>query len=180
MKPKTIIANEPIEDQKLKQAQKIILALQQNLKKEIAKGSGPFMAAIYDQNGHLVAKSANSVVADACSHHHAEMNVIKKAEKKLKTYDLSAYHLKLYTTAEPCMMCLGGILWAGIKEVYYGVPTAMVESITGFYEGIKPNWLKEFKKLGITVYGQIEVDVGKQVLQEYVDQKHPIYKPVRK
>ena len=65
------------------------------------------------------------------------------------------------------MMCLGGIMWSGIKSVFYGVPSDTVEKITGFDEGFKPNWFHEFNKRGIAVYGNIETDLGKQVLQEY-------------
>lgn len=176
----SIIANEPINQNKLNKAKKIILALQEELKSYIAKGSGPFLAAIYDEKGNLIAKEANSVVKETCSHNHAEMNTIKAAEKALKTYDLSAHNLSLYVTAEPCIMCLGGIMWSGIKEVYYGVPSKLVEEITGFDEGFKPDWLEEFKKRHITVYGNIETKAGAEVLREYVEQGHTVYKPERK
>lgn len=166
--------------EKLAAAQKIILGLQKELKRDIKKGSGPFLAAIYDNDGKLLAKAANSVVSKKCSHNHAEMNAIKMAEKALRTYDLSPYSLKLYITAEPCIMCLGGIMWSGIKEVYYGVPSADVEKITGFDEGFKPHWHDEFKKRGIAVYGNIEVEAGRKVLEEYVRQGHIVYKPGRK
>ena len=79
----SVIANEKIDDKKLATASKIILNLQQELKKYINKGHGPFLAAIYDSRGNLIAKTANSVVNKACSHNHAEMNSIKMAEKKL-------------------------------------------------------------------------------------------------
>ena len=174
-----IIANKEIDQQKLSRAKEIILNLQKELPGYIAKGSGPFLAAIYDGNGNLIAKEANSVVSEACSHCHAEMNTIKTAEKALKTYDLSPYNLSIYVTAEPCMMCLGGIMWAGIKEVYYGVPSSSVEAITGFDEGFKPDWLEEFKKRHILVYGNIEVDAGEKVLRDYVTQGHTVYQPER-
>lgn len=173
----SVIANEKIDNRKLIRASKIILDLQQELKKYINKGHGPFLAAIYDSKGNLVAKAANSVVNKSCSNNHAEMNVIKLAEKKLGTYDLSPYNLSLYVTSEPCMMCLGGIMWSGIRAVYYGVPSEQVTKITGFYEGFKPNWFNEFKKHGISVYGQIEADAGEKVLKDYVSNGHTIYKP---
>ena len=84
-----VIANQKIDNSKLVNAQKIIFGLQQELKKYIDKGHGPFLAAIYDQKGNLIAKSANDVVKKSCSNNHAEMNAIKLAEKKLGTYDLS-------------------------------------------------------------------------------------------
>lgn len=176
-KKTSVIANEKIDNKKLARASEIILGLQQELPKYINKGHGPFLAAIYDSKGNLIAKTANSVVNKSCSHNHAEMNAIKLAEKKLGTYNLAPYNLSIYVTAEPCMMCLGGIMWSGIKSVYYGVPSNRVTKITGFDEGFKQNWHNEFKKRGITVYGQIEQQAGEQVLKDYVNQKHIIYKP---
>ena len=175
----SVISNKRIDDSKLANASKIILELQHELKKYINMGRGPFLAAIYDSQGNLIAKAANSVVNKYCSHNHAEMNAIKLAEKKLRTYDLSKYNLSLYVTSEPCMMCLGAIMWSGIKEIYYGVPSKRVTKITGFDEGFKPEWFNEFKKRGITVYGQIEQGAGEQVLQDYVTQGHTIYEPKR-
>ena len=174
-----VVANEEIDEKKLAQAKKIIADLQNELSDYINRGSGPFLAAIYDINGNLIAKEANSVVSGVCSHNHAEMNTIKAAEKNLNTFDLSPYNLRLYVTAEPCIMCVGGIMWSGIKEVYYGVPSKRVEEITGFDEGFKPDWLEEFKKRGITVYGNIEVAAGEKVLKEYVAKGHIVYKPER-
>lgn len=174
-----VIANEEINPKKLEKAEKIILGLQRDLKDYIANGSGPFLAAVYDNKGKLIAKTANSVVNETCSNNHAEMNVIKATEKALGTYDLSSYNLSLYVTAEPCMMCLGGIMWSGIKEVYYSVPSKRVEEITGFDEGFKPDWFNEFKKRGISVYGLIAEKEGEQVLQNYVSAGKTVYKPER-
>lgn len=178
-KKMSVISNEKIDEQKLAHASKIILGLQKELPQYIKNGSGPFLAAVFDESGNLIAKEANSVVSKLCSHNHAEMNTIAAAEQKLKTYDLSRHNLSLYVTAEPCIMCLGGIMWSGIKAVYYGVSSKKVEEITGFDEGFKPDWLNEFKKRGITVYGQIEPEVGEQVLKQYVQNKHIVYKPER-
>ena len=174
-----VIANENINQDKLLQATTIITKLQNELRDYILQGAGPFLAAIYDDNGNLIAKTANSVVGEGCSNNHAEMNVIKEAEKKLKTYDLSSYNLSLYVTSEPCMMCLGGIMWSGIKAVYYGVPSKRVEEITGFDEGFKPNWFEEFKSRGITVYGNIAQEIGETVLNEYVSSGNKVYQPER-
>ena len=175
-----IAANEPINRQKLQFAQKVILDLQEELSSYIASGSGPFLAAIYDDAGNLIAKCANSVINSCCSHNHAEMNTIRAAEEALQTYDLSAHNLSIYVTSEPCMMCIGGIMWSGIKAVYYGVPSSEVEKITGFDEGFKPDWLQEFKKRGITVYGNIEIDAGEKVLRDYVKNGNTVYQPERK
>lgn len=174
-----VISNEKINDTKVKTASKIITELQQDMPSFTKNGSGPFVAAIYDSDGNLVVKVANSVVNEHCSNNHAEMNAIKAAERKLGTYDLAPYNLKLYVTAEPCIMCVGGIMWSGIKEVYYGVPSKAVEEITGFDEGFKPHWFREFKKRGIVVYGNIEPELGEQQLHKYVNDGKEVYKPSR-
>lgn len=174
-----VISNEEINAKKLDNARNIILQLQDEMKDYISKGSGPFLAAVIDENGNIISKTANSVVSEGCSNNHAEMNAIKAAQKKLGTYDLSAYNLSLYVTSEPCMMCIGGIMWSGIKAVYYGVPSKRVEEITGFDEGFKPNWFEEFKNRGITVYGNIEVEAGEKVLHDYVNSGKTVYQPER-
>lgn len=86
-----IITNAERVPQKINQAQKIIIELQQELLQRIEDGAGPFLAAIYDDKDNLIAKAANSVINENCSHNHAEMNVIKTAEHALGTYDLSSY-----------------------------------------------------------------------------------------
>lgn len=175
-----VISNEPINKQKLEKARQIILNLQNELSQKIeTEGCGPFLAAVFDEKENLISKTANSVINEKCSHNHAEMNAIKEAEKVLQTYDLAPYNLSLYVTAEPCIMCLGGIMWSGIKAVYYGVSSKDVERLTGFDEGFKPDWLDEFKKRGITVYGQIEEEAGEKVLETYVSSGKTIYKPSR-
>lgn len=162
------------------QAENIIRALQAELRERIFRdGCGPFLAAVYDANGTLLVKAANSVVQEQCSHCHAEMNAIREVQKLLGTYDLAPHNLSLYVTAEPCIMCLGGIMWSGIKTVYYGVPSATVERITGFDEGFKPDWHAEFRKRGITVYGNLAPEAGEAVLREYMAAGRPVYKPER-
>ncbi len=174
-----VISNEKYDENKVINASKIITELQNDMSKYTEQGSGPFVAAIYDDKGNLVVKVANSVVNENCSNNHAEMNAIKAAQEKLKTYNLAPYNLSLYVTAEPCMMCIGGIMWSGIKAVYYGVPSKTVEKITGFDEGFKPNWFEEFKKRGIIVYGNIEPQIGEKALKQYVEEGKKIYKPTR-
>lgn len=174
-----VVSNEKIDNSKVKVAAKIIKELQAEMSCYTDNGSGPFVAAIYDDKGNLVVKVANSVVNETCSNNHAEVNAIKLAEQKLGTYDLAKENLSLYVTAEPCMMCLGAIMWSGIKNVYYGVPSKRVEEITGFDEGFKPDWFNEFKKRGITVYGNIEVKAGEKELHKYMKSNKIIYKPER-
>ena len=59
------------------------------------------------------------------------------------------------------------------------MPSKDVEKITGFDEGFKPHWFREFKKRGIVVYGNIEPEIGKAELRNYVKSEKEIYKPSR-
>lgn len=78
---------------------------------------GPFGAAIV-KDGKLIASGHNQVLLNNDSTCHGEISAIRKAEQTLGTYDLSG--CELYTTGEPCPMCLAAILWANIEKVYYG------------------------------------------------------------
>lgn len=180
LKKENIVANSSIEKIELENAKKIILDLHKQTSVQIKNGYGPFLAAIYDSKGNLIAKMPNTVVQTQCCLNHAEMNAIREAQKILKSYDSAPYKLSIYITAEPCMMCAGGIMWSGIEKVYYSVSSKDVEKITGFDEGYKPDWMEEFKKRNIKVYGNIESEEGKEILKEYVKTKKEIYKPGRK
>lgn len=77
---------------------------------------GPFGAVIV-KDGMIVARSANRVVTTNDPTAHAEVSVIRLACQELGTYDLTG--CEIYTSCEPCPMCLGAIYWARIDKVYY-------------------------------------------------------------
>jgi guanine deaminase len=81
------------------------------------KGGGPFGAVIV-KDGEIIAGSSNSVTRDNDPTAHAEVNAIRKASKILDTFDLSG--CEIYTSCEPCPMCLGAIYWAHLDVIYYG------------------------------------------------------------
>lgn len=78
---------------------------------------GPFGCAIV-RDGEVVGKGHNEVVLQHDPTCHGEMTAIRDAYRNLGTFDLSG--CELYTTAQPCPMCLGAIRWANIARVYYG------------------------------------------------------------
>lgn len=80
------------------------------------KNGGPFGAVIV-KNGKIIASAHNTVIESVDATAHAEINAIRQASKILNTNDLSG--CTLYTSAEPCPMCLSAIIWANIKDVYY-------------------------------------------------------------
>ena len=77
---------------------------------------GPFGAVIV-KDGMVVARSANKVVTQNDPTAHAEVSVIRLACQELGTYDLEG--CEIYTSCEPCPMCLGAIYWARISKIYY-------------------------------------------------------------
>lgn len=85
----------------------------QNVKKAIG---GPF-GAIIVKNGKIIAKSGNKVTLKNDPTAHAEVSAIRIACKKLNTFDLKG--CVIYTSCEPCPMCLSAIYWSHIEEVYY-------------------------------------------------------------
>lgn len=93
---------------------------------------GPFGSVIVKDNV-VVAKGHNQVIKNQDPTCHGEMMAIHKACKKLGTFDLSG--CELYTTAEPCPMCLGAILWANISKVYFGCNIVDTEHI-GFRDKV--------------------------------------------
>ena len=84
--------------------------------KGIDTGHGPFGAVIV-KNDRLVAEASNEVVISNDPTAHAEVLAIRRASSFLKTHDLSG--CVLYTSCEPCPMCLGAIYWSGIEKVVY-------------------------------------------------------------
>ena len=130
------------------------------------KDGGPFGAVII-KDGEIISSAHNTVLKSKDATAHAEINAIREASRKLNTYDLSG--CILYTSAQPCPMCLSAIIWANIKEVYYANTKEEADDI-GFrddmiYEYIKGNneeilklhhmeseealeVFKEFKKMG--------------------------------
>ena len=83
----------------------------------VKNGGGPFGAVIV-RDGKIIAGASNSVTLDNDPTAHAEVNTIREACRKLGTFDLS--DCVIYTSCEPCPMCLGAIYWAKLRRIYYG------------------------------------------------------------
>lgn len=83
----------------------------------VANGGGPFGALIV-KDGEIIAATSNRVTLDNDPTAHAEVNCIRMACKRLGTFDLSG--CTIYTSCEPCPMCLGAIYWARIDRIFYG------------------------------------------------------------
>lgn len=84
--------------------------------KSVVNGGGPF-GAVIARNGEIVAEASNCVTIDNDPTAHAEVSAIRKACKALNTFDLTG--CEIFTSCEPCPMCLGAIYWAHLEKIYY-------------------------------------------------------------
>lgn len=94
--------------------------------KNIQKRGGPFGAVIV-KNNNIIATGTNHVTAHNDPTAHAEVIAIRKACHKLGTFDLS--DCQIYSSCEPCPMCLGAIYWAHIDRLFYGNTKADARNI---------------------------------------------------
>jgi tRNA(Arg) A34 adenosine deaminase TadA len=82
----------------------------------ISEGGGPFGAVIVKDN-KIISEASNRVVLNNDPTAHAEILAIRMASSVLRSHELT--ECTLYTSCEPCPMCLGAIYWSGIKKVLY-------------------------------------------------------------
>ena len=112
--------NFTVEDEKFMQ-QAIDLSIE-----NVANGGGPF-GAVIARNGEVIATGTNRVTATCDPTAHAEVSAIRAACAALGTFKLTG--CTIYTSCEPCPMCLSAIYWAGIDRIYYGNTKADAKQI---------------------------------------------------
>ena len=134
-------------------------------RKGIHKGHGGPFGAVIVKDGKVIAKGHNRVVKNNDPTCHGEIDAIRKACKKLKTFDLSG--CELYTTHAPCPMCDCAIKWANINKVYYGCTVEDTEAI-GFRD-------KQFYEEPSEELIQLDRDACIELNKEYMSLKHILY-----
>lgn len=132
---------------------------------------GPFGAVVVDKEDRVIAIASNTVLGSNDPTAHAEINAIRKASQILGTHDLSG--CKMYATGYPCPMCLSAIIWANIKEVYYGTSLADAEKI-GFRDDFIYEYLKGNKE-NILEIKQLGHDECLELFNEYSSKNKEIY-----
>lgn len=140
---------------------------------------GPFGAAIFNgTTGRLVAVGVNLVVPLNSSSLHAEIVAFMMAQAVLGTYTLQRSELpphELYTSCEPCAMCLGAVLWSGVRRVVWSALREDADSIS-FDEG--PVFAASYDYLrarGIAFTAGVLRTEGSDVLRLYGERGGPIY-----
>lgn len=136
-----------------------------------ANEGGPFGAVITDKEGNIVATGNNQVLKNNDPTAHAEVTAIRNACKVLNTYDLSDYIL--YTSCEPCPMCLSAIIWSNIKEIYYACTREDAANI-GFRDDLIYEYLKGNNSDLISLK-QIDRDECIDIFEKYQYENKTIY-----
>lgn len=140
---------------------------------------GPFGAAVFERgSGRLVAVGMNLVVSHNNSVLHAEMVAFMMAQQRVGSYTLrhpgSPAHA-LYTSCEPCAMCLGATLWSGVDKLVCGATRPDAKAL-GFDEGpVFPESFRYLKQRGLEIVRGLLREEAAAVLRAYRDQGGVIY-----
>ena len=129
------------------------------------KHGGPFGCVIVKGN-KIIGRGHNQVLVNHDPTCHGEMMAIRNACSNIQSHDLSG--CTLYTTAAPCPMCKGAILWANIDKVYYGCTIEDTDSIGFRDEKFYSNWNQEMGQV-------LDRESCLQLFADYSDSQHQIY-----
>ena len=140
---------------------------------------GPFGAAIFEsETGRLVAVGMNSVVRLNNCTLHGEMVAFMMAQQRLGSFTLSAPTLprhELFTSCEPCAMCLGATLWSGVRRVVYGAAREDAARLD-FEEGpVFPESYRYLEDRGIQIERGVLRNEAREVLERYREKRGTIY-----
>lgn len=145
-------------------------------RQNIEHDGGPFAALVTDGDGRLLGLGVNRVVDAGCSHWHAEMVAIAMAQRAVQSHDLRGSGAVLYSSCEPCAMCIGAILWSGVRELVYAALDEDARAI-GFDEGPKlAGWQDYLRARGIAVNADAGLrEAASSVLRDYAASGQVIY-----
>ena len=139
---------------------------------------GPFGAAVFEAaTGRLIAVGVNSVVPANNSVLHAETVALMMAERRLGSFSLAGAGCELFASCDPCAMCLGAILWSGVRRLVCAADRADAAAI-GFEEGpVFPESYAYLERRGITIVSGFLAAEARAVLDLYRDAGGIVYNP---
>lgn len=146
------------------------MAVQEAMDGIKAGHGGPF-GCVIAKDGEIIAKGHNRVLVDRDPTAHGEVVAIRKACDALGTIDLS--DCTLYTSSEPCPMCMAAICWAKVGKVFYAATMKDVDDILGFKDLTMAESLVRGED--IVASEQMDVDGKLLPLQEYKSMQGTIY-----
>lgn len=118
-----------MEEKELNEHRKFLKEAIKMAEKGMQSGKGGPFGAVVVKNGKIIARGCNRVTSSNDPTVHAEIDAIRKACKKLKTFELK--DCILYSSCEPCPMCLGAIYWARLKKLFFA-STSLRAAKSGF------------------------------------------------
>lgn len=144
-----------------------------------AGSGGPFGAAIFEcATGRLLSVGVNSVVRLQSSVLHAEMLALMRAQQHLGSYTLhrpGQPEYELFSSCEPCAMCLGGILWSGVRRLVCSAVAAEARAI-GFDEGpVFDTSYVHLENAGIKITRGLLADEASAIIRRYRERGGPLY-----
>lgn len=148
---------------------RIALAIQLSRRNVEHRSGGPFGAAVF-RDDRLVGVGVNRVVPHMCSIAHAEMLALSTSQQRLQDFRLNhaGGRIALATSAQPCSMCYGALVWAGIDELLIAATADDVQTLAGFDEGPLPaDWRGELGRRGIAVREGLMREHARDVLRDY-------------
>lgn len=147
------------------------LAIEEARKGIHAHDGGPFCSIIV-KNGEIIGRGHNMVLLNHDPTAHGEISAIRDAGKNIGSHDLSGS--VIYTTGEPCPMCLCACMWANISRIYFGCTIAENDRI-----GFRDKRFETLLGIGRQQMGdflvQIEHDACVTLFDEYLATTHEIY-----
>jgi tRNA(Arg) A34 adenosine deaminase TadA len=154
----------------------VISLARENVKQ---RTGGPFAAAIFEvPTGALVGIGVNLVSSVGLSVLHAEVVATMMAQQRVASYTLNAPDMprhELFTSCEPCAMCLGAVLWSGVRRLVCGATKADAEAI-GFDEGpVYDTSYQYLTERGIKVARGVQRAAARDVLTDYAAGAGVIY-----
>ncbi len=145
----------------------------------LRRAGGPFAAAVFERDsGRLVSVGLNSVERLRNSALHAEMTALMFAQQRLGTFTLAAEGLpahELVSSCAPCAMCLGAVLWSGVRRLAWGAGREDALRLQ-FDEGpVFPESIRYVEERGIEMVPGVLRDEARAVLQLYASRGGLIY-----
>ncbi len=155
----------------VKRAKRAIEAAVEEAREGIEAGhGGPFGAVVVNAaTGKIVGRGHNRVLVSNDPTCHGEIEAIRDACRTLDAYDLSGHDI--YTTGEPCPMCMGAILWANIDHVFFGFRTEDAARV-GFRDG---EFYDKIEAGGLTEENAELRELALEVLERYSEMDAPLY-----
>ena len=130
----------------------------------VSRGDGGPFGAVVVQDGQIVGRGGNRVVADLDPTAHAEVNAIRDAARRLGHFHLTG--CAIYTTCEPCPMCLSAAYWARVERIYFAADAADAAA-AGFADLVIRDELGQAWDHGRLIAGQLLREAALGVFDEW-------------